>query len=108
MCDLFFHFSSVPLRAAVTTTVFSVIVHIPLYLRYTRVDGVIKNTRFSYSDENLYYMMTLFVVTRVIPIIVLLITNILLLKSVDHAIKKRAALAFERINIAEVRAQGGI
>ena len=91
-----------PWKTAVIVALISVLIHIPFYLKHTIVDGKVTSTAFSYSEENLYYMTSLFVATRIIPIIILLITNALLLRSVNQAIKRRASLAFERINMAEV------
>ena len=91
-----------PWKTAVIVALISVLIHIPFYLKHTIVDGKVTSTAFSYSEENLYYMTSLFVVTRIIPIVILVITNALLLRSVNQAIKRRASLAFERINMAEV------
>ena len=88
-----FYFSSIPWRAVIATSLISFMIHIPFFLRYEIVGEQLEVTEFHQSELDLYYTTALMVVTRAIPILVVFVTNLLLLKTVNDAIKRKMSLS---------------
>lgn len=82
-------------RGAVVAAITSVVVHIPYFLMWQVVDGKLIPSSFGLSRWNLYYTTGLMIATRALPILILFTSNIMLLKDVNDAVKRRLALAYQ-------------
>lgn len=85
----------IPQRAAVLSMLVAFILHTPYFFKRHIKDGDLIRTPYSLHDADLYYSIVLMVITKAIPLLVLFITNILLLLSVNKAIKRRKRLVFQ-------------
>lgn len=79
--------------------------HVPYFIQWEVADGDLQPTDFSRSDENFYFTLILMVLTRAVPLLVLFTTNVLLLKDINDAVKRRNILATQSPHSAQVKFQ---